>query len=96
MVTSNNNDWPVSVEQAVGVLLALLPEDEKAKIAVISQDDLISLHFGLGIWIRNNFGLWAINSALLSASGEHNPDDAAGVIIEALWRRLQEETPKVH
>lgn len=93
---SDMNEWPQTVDQAVGVLLGLLPDDEKAKIAAMSQDDLIALHFGLGMWIRNNLGLWSENRALLESTAMHNPDDASGVIIEALWRRLREETPKVH
>lgn len=93
---SDKKQWPETVDQAVGVLLGLLPEDEKVKIAAMAQDDLVALHFGLGMWIRNNLGLWSENRALLESSGAQTPDDASGVIIEALWRRLQEETPKVH
>lgn len=93
---SDKKQWPETVDQAVGVLLGLLPEDEKVKIAAMAQDDLVALHFGLGMWIRNNLGLWSENRALLESSGAQTPDDASGVIIEVLWRRLQEETPKVH
>jgi hypothetical protein len=49
-----------------------------------------------GAWIRNNFGLWVQNTALLENTGKSQPDDAAGVIIEALWCRLQAIAPKVH
>lgn len=78
------------------MLLGLLPAGEKAKIAAMSQDDLVALHLGLGMWIRNNLGLWSENSALLESARAQNPDDASVVIIEALWRRLREATPKVH
>lgn len=93
---SDKLQWPETVDQAVGVLLGLLPEGEKAKIAAMSQDDLVALHLGLGIWIRNNLGLWSENRALLESARAQNPDDASAVIIEALWQRLREETPKVH
>ena len=93
---SDKLQWPETVDQAVGVLLGLLPDGEKAKIAATSQDDLIALHLGLGMWIRNNLGLWSENSALLESARAQNPDDASAVIIEALWQRLREETPKVH
>ena len=93
---TDHNQWPVTVDQAVGVLLGMLPKDETAKIAAMSQDDLINLHFGLGAWIRNNFGLWTQNTALLENTGKSHPDDAAVVIIEALWNRLQAIAPKVH
>ena len=93
---SDKLQWPETVDQAVGVLLGLLPDGEKDKIAAMSQDDLVVLHLGLGMWIRNNLGLWSENSALLQSAHAQNPDDASVVIIEALWRRLREETPKVH
>ena len=93
---SDKMQWPQTVDQAVGVLLGLLPDDEKTKIAAISQDDLAAVHLGLGTWIRNNFGLWSQNRGLLESARAQAPDNAAVVIIEALWRRLQEETPKVH
>ena len=93
---SDKLQWPETVDQAVGVLLGLLADGEKAKIAAMSQDDLVALHLGIGMWIRNNLGLWSENSALLESARTQNPDDASVVIIEALWRRLREETPKVH
>ena len=93
---SDKLQWPETVDQAVGVLLGMLPDGKKAKIAAMSQDDLVALHLGLGMWIRNNLGLWSENSALLESARAQNPDDASVVIIEALWRRLREETPKVH
>lgn len=41
-------------------------------------------------------GLWGGNPALLSATGEANADDAAGVIIRAFWQALRDDLPKVH
>lgn len=93
---SHKLQWPETVDQAVGVLLGLLPDGEKAKIAAMSQDDLVALHLGMGMWIRNNLGLWSENRALLESARAQNPDDASAVIIDALWQRLREETPKVH
>lgn len=83
-----NGHLPQTIEQAVGVLLEQLPAGEKYKIAAISRDDLINLHFGLGTQIRNDFGLWSGNTALLESTGNSHPDDAAMAIIVALWRRL--------
>ena len=91
---SHKLQWPETVDQAVGVLLGLLPDGEKAKIAAMSQDDLVALHLGMGMWIRNNLGLWSENSALLQSARAQNPDDASVVIIEDLWQRLREETPQ--
>lgn len=83
-----NGHLPQTIEQAVGVLLDQLPAGEKYKIAAMSRDDLTNLHFGLGTSIRNDFGLWGDNTALLENTGKNHPDDASMVIIEALWHRL--------
>ena len=81
--------WPETVDQAVDLLLDQLPEGAKTEIAALSKDDLIWLHMDIGTWIRNNLGLWGGNNALLQATQKQHPDDASGVIIEALWRKLQ-------
>ena len=91
---------PATIEEAAGVVIAALPESEAAKIAAMPESDLIHLHFGLGMWIRNNLGLWQGNDALMQALRERepgiHPDDASMLIIEQVWRRLREMTPKMH
>ena len=56
----------------------------------MKKKDLISLHFGLGEYIRNEFGLWQGNSELLESCfpGGYppDPDEISGVIIEAVWK----------
>lgn len=52
-----NDNLPATVEQAVRALLGLVPLAEQTRIAALSEADLSSLHFGLGRWIRNYFGL---------------------------------------
>ena len=79
---------PQTIEQAVNVLLEQIPAGEKHQIAAMSRDDLITLHFGLGTQIRNDFGLWGGNTALLESTGNIHPDDAAMAIVKALWHRL--------
>ena len=54
----------------------------------MAKEDLIKLHFSLGMAIRNAFDLHVPWSKLLASCGVVHPDDASGVIIRALWRRL--------
>ena len=88
--------WPATVDEAVGVMIATLSDEDKVMIAALGQPDLIGLHMGLGAWIRNNFGLWSGNRLLLESTGEPNADDASMVIVESIWHRLLEHVPKVH
>ena len=91
---------PTTLDEAVGVILAMLDDKDLSEIAQMPFDDLIDLHFGLGMWIRNNLGLWKADSALMKAIQAQtpgiSPDDASMIIIKALWHRLQETKPKVH
>ncbi len=60
---------------------------------IMAEEQLSSLHFSLGNYIRNEFGLWGSDEELLKAccpdSSLQNPDDASMVIIKALWWKLQ-------
>ena len=84
---------PETVAEAVEMLLGLLSVEEKFEIAVMPKDKLFDLHFGLGLAIRNAFGLHDSGSKLLSSCGTSHSEDASWVIISALWRALQTWEP---
>ena len=89
-------DLPETVDAAVRLLRGLVSDAEQARIAYLKEDELIGLDIGLGVWIRNNLGLWQGNAELLEATGEAHADDASGIIIRAFWLALRGELPKVH
>jgi uncharacterized protein DUF6794 len=95
-----HSDWPQSVDEAVDRLLAGLPDKDKETVRSTPKDELYKFHFGWGMGIRNRFGLRQGNAALLKSCAEMrygpesdarfmHPDDASGVIIEAVWQRMQ-------
>ena len=89
-------ELPGTVDAAVRLLRGLVPDAEQARIAYLQEDELIGLDLGLGMWIRNNLGLWQGNVALLEATGESDADDASATIIRAFWVALRCDLPKVH
>jgi len=95
-MSEKNKRLPTTVDQAVDMLLSELSIEEKTKIANMSKDNLVNLHFSLGIYIRNEFKLWTGNKELLQScrllSGKQDlhVDDASSIIIEDLWEKLQE------
>ena len=89
-------EWPATIDEAVGVVIATLSDEDKATISAMAESELIGLHMILGAWIRNNLGLWSGNRPLLESTGEPNADDASMVILVAVWERLREMVPKVH
>ena len=85
--------WPITVKATVADLLSALSAENKETVRKTKKDDLIMFHHGWGTGIRNHYGLWRGNSALIEdACGKRcHPDDASMVIIEAVWKALQNE-----
>jgi len=86
-----NGHWPRTLKEAVSLLLGGLNEHAKLGLKQATGDDLAVLHATLGVTIRNDFGLWSGNAALLKACGSEtlHPDDASMVIIKAARRELR-------
>jgi len=87
-------DWPKNIDEAVDKLLELMQEEDQLHLKNTPENELIKYHFFLGMYIRNQFGLWKENKELIrSCAGKGrsviHPDDASMVIIKALWKRLQ-------
>ena len=87
--------FPQTVDVAVDRLLSEMALKDKTTMANMTENELTNLDMTLGKYIMNKFGLWSGNRALLescrtlSETKFNNEDDAAKVIILALWKRLQ-------
>ena len=79
---------PATIGEAVDKLMMVLDDEQKLAIAVMSENDLIDLHFSLGMTIQNAFGLHDADSHLLQVCHVAQPDDASAVIIKKLWSEL--------
>ena len=84
----NHIPWPLTVPNAIDMLLKDLEDDDLAVIRATAYDDLIEHHFGLGLMIRNRCHLHD-NPTLVEATGAGNADDASLYLLQALWRRLR-------
>ena len=68
----------------------LSPRDLQTIRNYESCDKMNNLHFSLGMWIRNNWGLW-IGSRLQQyclKRGLNHPDDMSGKILDLYWDYL--------
>lgn len=83
------NGKPETIGEAVNLLLISLSDENRQAIRSMPEEELGSLHLGLGTYIRNEFDLWKNNKELLATCGKENPDNASTVIIRALWERLR-------
>ena len=67
----------------------LSPEDK----AYIQKEGSISVHFTLGMWMRNNWGLWGGSrlQAYLMDNGINHPDDMSDFILSCYVKHLNGE-----
>ena len=90
---------PKNVGEAVDQVIRMMDAESLKRLRGMAEADIVELHFGLGMWIRNTFGLWSGNRVLLedcAAFGEHSfcdPDEASTVIIREVWIRLRSSFP---
>jgi len=91
--------WPTTVSEAVDRLMTGLSPLDLERLRARRKKDLILEHFGLALWIRNSFGLWQGNEALLESCADFvhedrtwyltiDSDTASGIIVRALHESL--------
>ncbi len=86
---------PRSVEHATDHLAASLGSREKHLIAKMNARYLDVLHFSLGQYARNHFGLWGGNQELIESCRSHlgegsfTADDYSALILRQLWVALK-------
>ncbi len=91
--------FPSTYEEAVSYLLNDLTDEDKDLLRATPKSELIDCHFGWGMGIRDNLGLWGHNNKLLKSCANHvgkkeiHPDDASMILIEGVWGKLQDERP---
>jgi len=92
---------PETLEEAIEWLNNNITEEDKDRIAECDTvSSMIGLtHMSLGLWIRNNFGLWEGNDKLIEDLLSYHTDkmfdcqgdDASGIILDEFWNRLREK-----
>jgi len=79
---------PTTLEEAHLQLERQLSKEELAKIdAMQSEDEMSQYHFGLGMAVRNVWGLWEVSPLAqhMQKLGFTQPDDMSGVILATFW-----------
>lgn len=81
---------PMNLEDTYRELDRLMPAKDKAELRK-NPEASWKYHFSLGMWMRNNWGLWS-GSRLTAALGPYlplHPDDISGALLLAYGRYLQ-------
>lgn len=68
----------------------MLPLDSIKQVKSGTENDMIKYHFGLGMWMRNTWGLWAKSrlARYFNNLGIFHPDDMSAIILDSFWRYL--------
>ena len=85
---------PVNLEEAVNRLKKMHHDTTKQQILTIKEDDFLAgSHFGMGMWIRNNWGLWRGGELAkhFNSIGIYHPDDMSGIILTSYYRDFKEQ-----
>lgn len=81
---------PRNLDEALRQLHQWLGSDLLDAVARRTEADLAAHHFGLGLWIRNCWGLWS-GSPLARYFRDldiTHPDDMSAIVLRSLWREL--------
>ena len=90
------SDPDLSARHEIDKLVEILKPADRKFISDLSEDELGRLHFGYGMWLRNQFrqnqypNLFRFCSAKVRAESQSLSFDAISAIaIHLIWRRLR-------
>lgn len=88
---------PRNLEECYVALNEMNIQDLDSWIKEEEDSALSGSHFGLGMWIRNNWDLWAVKktpfweeglSGYFNNLGIHHPDDMSSIILTSYHRHM--------
>ena len=89
--------WPKTIAEAIHILDAVLPDEDKELIKSIPLANLQGLQSSLGALIVAEFGLHDGNDELITSTLEIDADLAANTIIREFWDNLHAgQTLQIH
>jgi|TARA_Y100000310_G_C20685879_1_gene818956 hypothetical protein len=85
-----NSYIPKDLDDCFAQLERVLEPEQIEAIRTGTEADTIQYHFGLGMWIRNNWKLWGGSrlTKWFNAVGVMHPDDMSSIILISFWRHL--------
>lgn len=81
---------PIDLGDCLVHLDTTLSQAARDTLTSWTEEDLPKAHFGLGMWIRNEWGLWSKSrlAKWFNAQGVWHPDDMSGIILTSYLRHL--------
>ena len=81
---------PKDIDDAFIELDKILSPKSKYEIMKAAPIDMIKYHHGLGMWLRNNWGLWHDSrlAKYFNNIGIYHPDDMSSIVLTSYWRKM--------
>ncbi len=90
---------PKTLEEAIEIFRTNTPITELEQWKSEEEEDAVaSIHFSLGRWMRNSWGLWSGDSDLAKffhSLGIKHADDMSGIILTSAHRALNNKDIKL-
>ena len=89
---------PKDIDDCIKQINKLLNDSTKLGVTRMTENEFSSsTHFGLGLWMRNNWQLWGGSrlSKYFNELGIFHPDDMSGIIIDSYYRHLNKKDIKL-
>jgi hypothetical protein len=85
---------PSSLEDSFQELKRMLNPELIKKMQQNPEEQMAEYHMGLGLWMRNNWGLWRGSrlKTYFNGIGIFHPDDMSGIILDSFWRYLNSKS----
>lgn len=90
-IEKGNITVPINLKQSFAILDSLLSSEDVSLLKNEAEENISKYHMTLGLWIRNNWGLWNQDTPIskyFNDLGIYHPDDMSGIIIASYWRYL--------
>ncbi len=88
---------PKDLNEAHTELMRVLSKELIAKMKKGSEKEMSQYHLGLGMTMRNEWGLWKGSSLAkyFNKLGLYHPDDMSGTILTTFWRKLNNKPLRI-
>ncbi|NQY07458.1 MAG: leucine-rich repeat domain-containing protein [Flavobacteriaceae bacterium] len=89
---------PKDLKDSFSQINIIWSDSIKTKVKAMKESDFVNNnHFGFGMWMRNNWGLWKGSRLFkyLNEKGLNHPDDMSSVILTSYHRHLNNRNLKV-
>lgn len=91
--TNSETGWPSTILEAIEILLEIIPSNQLQEFSNVTYERFLSATFGLGQYIRNQFGMWIGNERLFKDANIEigKADELSELVLKKLHSKLSEK-----